>query len=175
MAMLQGMRRRLAPALCPWVLAAGVSLGGCDAVGPGDSAESPSPHPGHPAATSEAEREKILSLERAWSAMYGGGDVDGIADLLADDTVLLAAGSPPVIGRDAVVAATRAMISEAEAGNVMVAWEPEDAFLSASGDMAWDYGRATTTLADGSVIEGSYLVVWRKERGVWKVVADIFN
>ena len=48
-------------------------------------------------------------------------------------------------------------------------------FISSSGDMAYDYGRATTTLADGTVVEGSYLVVWTKEDGEWKAAADIFN
>jgi hypothetical protein len=41
--------------------------------------------------------------------------------------------------------------------------------------MAYDYGRATTVLADGSVIMGSYLVVWIKENNEWIVAADIFN
>lgn len=58
---------------------------------------------------------------------------------------------------------------------VLVSWKSEAAFVSSSGDMAYDYGRATTELADGTVIMGSYLVVWTKENGEWKVAADIFN
>jgi hypothetical protein len=41
--------------------------------------------------------------------------------------------------------------------------------------MAYDYGAATTILADGSTLQGYYLVVWVKENGQWKVAADMFN
>jgi hypothetical protein len=41
--------------------------------------------------------------------------------------------------------------------------------------MAYDYGTATTKFADGSVLEGQYLVVWIREGGEWKVAADMFN
>jgi uncharacterized protein (TIGR02246 family) len=150
-------------------------LGGCEARQESSATTTTAPHPSRSNADPAAAREAIMALERSWSAMYGGGDVEGIADLLAQDTVLLAPGSGIVRGRDQVIAATRAMIANEESENVLVAWEPEDAFVSESGDMAYDYGRSTATLSDGSVIEGTYLVVWRKERGVWKVVADIFQ
>ena len=122
-----------------------------------------------------AERETIMTLEREWSGMYGEGDVDGIAELLAEESVLLVPGQPPAIGSDSVLALTRELLAAEEADGVSVSWEPEAVFVSTSGDMAWDYGRATTTMADGSVIMGSYLVVWTKENGEWKIAADIFN
>ena len=84
-----------------------------------------------------------MALEQKWSDMYGQGDVDGIAELLAKESILLAPGHSPAVGRGDVVALTRALM-DAEA-------------------------------ADGSVIEGSYLVVWIKEYGEWKAKADIFN
>jgi len=122
-----------------------------------------------------AERETLMALERDWSSMYGQRDVDGIAALLASQSVLLAPGLNPVVGRDSVVAATRALMAAEDADGMSVLWEPQAAFVSSSGDVAYDYGRARTTLADGSVVEGSYLVVWTREDGEWKVAADIFN
>jgi len=122
-----------------------------------------------------AERETLMALERDWSAMYGQGDVEGIAALLAEESVLLAPGHPPAVGRDSVVALTRALLAAEAADGVSVSWEPQAAFVSPSGDMAWDYGLATTILADGTVVTGAYLVVWIKDSGEWKVAADIFN
>ena len=122
-----------------------------------------------------AARDTLMDLEREWSALYGQGDADGIAALLADESVLLAPGRPPAVGRDSVTAATRALLAAEAADGVSVSWEPVDAVVSPSGDMAYDWGRATTTLADGSVVEGSYLVVWTREDGEWKVAADLFN
>lgn len=131
---------------------------------------------GKPAAVDEAaERETLMALERAWSDLYGQGDVEGIAELLADESVLLAPGLPPVVGRDSVAATTRTLLAAEANDGMSVSWEPRDVFVSPSGDMAYDYGRAQTTMADGTVVEGSYLVVWTKEDGVWKVAADIFN
>jgi len=121
------------------------------------------------------ERETLMALERKWSDMYGRGDVEGIAALLAEDSVLLTPGQSPVVGRDSVIEATRALLAADAADGLSVSWEPQAAFISSSGDMAYDYGLATTTLADGTVVEGSYLVVWTREDGEWKVAADIFN
>ena len=121
------------------------------------------------------ERETLMALERMWSDMYGRGDVEGIAALLAEDSVLLTPGQSPVVGRENVIEATRALLAADAADGLSVSWEPQAAFISSSGDMAYDYGLATTTLADGTVVEGSYLVVWTREDGEWKVAADIFN
>ena len=122
-----------------------------------------------------AERETLMALERKWSDMYGRDDVEGISALLAEDSVLLTPGQSPVVGRENVIEATRALLAADAADGLSVSWEPQAAFISSSGDMAYDYGLATTTLADGTVVEGSYLVVWTKEDGEWKAAADIFN
>ena len=116
-----------------------------------------------------------MKLEQECSDMYGEGDIDGIAELLASESVLLVPGEPPAVGRDNVLALTVELLTAEAADRVSVSWKSEAAFVSSSGDMAYDYGRATTELADGTVIMGSYLVVWTKESGEWKVAADIFN
>jgi ketosteroid isomerase-like protein len=160
--------RRIASAFrCAALPILAIVLSGCN-TDPQTDAESV-------AADLAAERETLMALERNWSDMYGQGDVDGIAALLAKESILLAPGHSPAVGRDDVVALTRALMDAEAADGVSVSWEPQDVFISSSGDMAFDYGRATSTLADGSVIEGSYLVVWIKEDGEWKAAADIFN
>lgn len=56
-----------------------------------------------------------------------------------------------------------------------VSWKSDFVYVSPAGDMAYDYGTATTRRADGSSIQGHYLVLWVKESGEWKVAADMFN
>lgn len=119
-----------------------------------------------------AEEAAIMALETKWSDMFGVGDLDGISVLLAKDAVLLVPGEAPIIGVGKVRAATQAMLG---AGDVEVSWKSDAAFVAPGGDMAYDYGTATTKLADGSVVAGQYLVVWIKEDGEWKVAADMFN
>jgi ketosteroid isomerase-like protein len=119
-----------------------------------------------------AEEAAIMALEKEWSDMFGAGDLDGIAAILTNDSVLLAPGEAPVVGAGNVRAATQAMLA---AGDAETSWKSNAAFVAPGGDMAYDYGTATTKLADGSVVEGQYLVVWIREDGQWKVAADMFN
>jgi ketosteroid isomerase-like protein len=119
-----------------------------------------------------AEEAAIMALEKEWSDMFGAGDLDGISAILTNDSVLLAPGEAPVVGAGNVRAATQAMLA---AGDAETSWKSNAAFVAPGGDMAYDYGSATTKLADGSVVEGQYLVVWIREDGQWKVAADMFN
>ena len=118
-----------------------------------------------------AEAIAISNLEDEWSAMYGARDLERIVALLARESVLIMPGSAPLVGVDAIEDATRIML---DSGDV-VSWKSDFASVAPSGDMAYDYGSALTTLADGTEIEGNYLVVWVKEDGEWKVAADMFN
>lgn len=117
------------------------------------------------------ETEKIMQLEAEWSEMFGARDLDGIMTLVAQESVLIMPGSEPVVGAEDIRRATQTML---ESGDE-VSWKSDFASVAPSGDMAYDYGTATTRLADGSEVEGYYLVVWVKEEGRWKVAADMFN
>lgn len=117
------------------------------------------------------EESRIMELESKWSAMFGERDLDGIMALMAQDSVLIMPGSEPVVGKEDIRRATRTMLESED----QVSWESDFAYVSSSGDMAYDYGTATTILSDGSSIQGYYLVVWIKENGQWKVAADMFN
>ena len=103
--------------------------------------------------------------------MFGQRDLDGIMALMAQDSVLIMPGSEPVVGIEDIRRATSTMLSSED----QISWESDFAYVSSSGDMAYDYGTATTRLTDGSSVEGYYLVVWIKENGEWKVAADMFN
>jgi len=119
-----------------------------------------------------AEETTIMALETEWSDMFSAGNLDGISAMLAKNSVLLAPGEAPIIGAGNVRAATKAML---DAGDADVSWKSTAAFVAPGGDMAYDYGTATTKFANGSVVEGQYLVVWIRENGEWKVAADMFN
>lgn len=126
-----------------------------------------SPLKAQPADSAEA----IKALEAQWSAMFGAGDLDGVASLLAEDSVLIMPGAAPISDRAAILEATRAMMASGDT----VSWQSDFAVVAPSGEMAYDYGTATTRTADGEEITGRYLVVWIKEDGEWKVAADMFN
>jgi len=103
--------------------------------------------------------------------MFGAKNLDGISALLAKDSVLIMPGAAPIVGIENIRRATRTMMESDDE----VAWKSDYAKVAPSGDMAYDYGTATTILADGSVVEGYYLVVWIREDDTWKIAADMFN
>ncbi|MEP6390310.1 MAG: SgcJ/EcaC family oxidoreductase [Halioglobus sp.] len=115
--------------------------------------------------------DEITALESKWSDMFAAKDLEGVMALMAENSVLIVPGSPPIVGLEGIRRATKAMLKTDDT----VSWASDFAFIAPSGDMAYDYGTATTKSSDGSIVEGHYLVVWVKESGGWKVAADMFN
>jgi uncharacterized protein (TIGR02246 family) len=119
----------------------------------------------------QIEEARITELESTWSDMYAKKDLDGVIALLAKKSVLIIPEQAPIVGTQAIRRATKAMMESDD----KVTWKSQFVQVAASKDMAYDYGSATTTLADGTTVQGYYLVVWVKENGQWKVAADMFN
>ncbi len=115
--------------------------------------------------------DEIVALETKWSDMFAAKDLDGVMALMAENSVLIMPGSPPIVDTEGIRKATKAMLATDDT----VSWASDFAFIAPSGEMAYDYGTATTKSPDGSIIEGHYLVVWVKEIDGWKIAADMFN
>ena len=126
----------------------------------------------YPAVDVEAEAAAIMDLERTWSANLADGDLEGIMSIHASDAIQFPAGAPAVFGAEALRAAWEGMINTE---GLQVSWEPTEAIVSPSGDMAYDYGSATMITPDGVATPMKYLVIWVRENGEWKVAADMFN
>ncbi len=122
-------------------------------------------------AYSAEEERRIIELETKWSDMFGKRDLDGVMQLMTKNSVLIMPGAEPVVGIEDIRRATKAMLESED----QVSWKSDFARVSSGGDMAYDYGTATTIMSDGTTVEGYYLVVWVKESDEWKVAADMFN
>lgn len=59
-------------------------------------------------------------------------------------------------------------------GNKII-FEPVDAQVSSSKDMAWAIGMTKHTKPDGSVDYGKYVSIWQKYDGKWKNVIEMRN
>lgn len=101
------------------------------------------------------EADQIIELESKWSDMFGERDLDGIMSLMARDSVLIMPGAASIVGIEAIRHATSTML----ASDDRVSWKSDAAYVSASGDMAFDYGTTTTELPDGSAgVAAMYLL-----------------
>jgi uncharacterized protein (TIGR02246 family) len=118
------------------------------------------------------ETKMIMELERRWARKLREKDVDWIVNLFADQGRQFPPNAKPVVGSKELRAAWDAM---ANTDGLEVSWEPEEAHVSASGDMAYDFGTGTITSPDGKTQAAKYLVVWVRQHGKWKVAVDMFN
>jgi ketosteroid isomerase-like protein len=78
-----------------------------------------------------------------------------------------------VQGRDKIAAYWSAAASAPQTGVRRVQLSTLD--LQLVGDAAYEIGRATLTLANGQRVTPRYLIVWKKEDGVWRRYLDIWN
>lgn len=119
------------------------------------------------------DRAQIARIRAAWAAYDSTGDVDAIADYLAEDVVLMPPGTPPIVGKAAVVEGLT------DDRHYDIDQRSEDLFVS--GALAVDRVTITGTRAptgDDSVSEVSAKAVdvyRRDDDGDWKCVISIWN
>lgn len=126
---------------------------------------------------SDADRQALMELSRAWAATAATGNIDSIVSYWADDAVVLPPGQPAVVGK----AAIRTFVEQSAAvPGFSITWSPEQAYISSSGEMGYLIERNTVTFADSSgtihTEYGKAVTIWRKDAaGVWKCVIDTWN
>jgi len=125
----------------------------------------------------DAESEKLMALSRAWSDAVGAGRFDEALNFWADDAVLMAPGMPPIHGKEGI---REFVMGMAEIPGFSIRWEPLEAHIAASSDMAYLIERNQITMPDASgtlVTEHNKVVtIWRREPdGSWKNVVDMWN
>ena len=125
----------------------------------------------------QSEAAKLMSISREWSEVAATGDIEATLAYWADDAVLMAPGEAPLRGK----AAIREFLSAtADIPGFSVRWEPLEAHVAASGDLAYLIERNQFSFLDSTgalVTEASKVVtVWRKQAdGSWKNVVDMWN
>jgi len=119
-----------------------------------------------------AEAQTIMALEREWAARAAAGDVDWIMNLQASNARQFPPNGEPIVGA-AALRATWDGLTHTE--GLSATWEPTEAHVAASGDVAYDFGTGTLKTPDGQATPIKYLVVWVKENGRWKVAVDMFS
>lgn len=125
----------------------------------------------------ELEQARLMQLSRDWSAIVNSGDMEAIIAYWDDDALMLPPGSPIIEGKNEIRAYVE---SAASMPGFRITWEPERAFVSESGDMAYMIERNEITFRDDMdrpvTTRGKVVTVWRKNAaGEWKNVVDIWN
>jgi len=119
------------------------------------------------------EEEAIRAISARWFELARQKDAGSIANLFADDGRLFWPGQDPVEGR----AAVREFMANNFAASPMQSldWSTDRVVIAASGDLAVEYGAYSDENLgpDGTEEDrGSYVTVYRKVDGTWRIAAD---
>ena len=117
------------------------------------------------------EAAAIMALESEFSAKFQEKDLEWIMNLHATNGRIFAPNAEPVVGHEALRAHYEASLASLASE---ASWESAEAHVSASGDMAYDFGTAMSDAGDGPMLS-KYLVVWVREDGEWKIAVDMFS
>lgn len=123
----------------------------------------------------DADVQAIRQNEAQWNRDYEAKDLDKLVAHYSDDAVLMAPGSPPAMGTDAIRASLKDMVGNSA---LSLKFEASKVEVAKSGDLAYTQGSYTMILTNPTTKKpftdkGSYVTVYRKQGGGWKAVSDI--
>ena len=113
-------------------------------------------------------RADLLNQETEFSNASALNARTAFESLLADDARLLRQNVEPAIGK---LAAGKLM---PEAGRALT-WQVALTDVAASGDLGYTYGSFELNTRGVTLQRGSYVRVWKKVNGKWKVVVDVMS
>lgn len=119
------------------------------------------------------ERE-IRQLVATWMSATKAGDIEIVLSLMADDVVFLIAGQPPMVGKSAFAAATRA---QSDQGTPQFEGTSEIQEIKVLGDWAFMWTQLTLVVtppgdAPTMTRAGHTLSILRKHNGRWVLARD---
>lgn len=128
-------------------------------------------------AASEDSGAALKAADASLQKAVADRDLGRIMSFYADDAVLLPAAEPIVVGKNAIEAEWKHILSIPAFQNQASLTKVD---VSGSGDMAYTMGTyvARMTGQDGSPVTepGKWLSVWRKQAdGQWRIVVDTYN
>ena len=125
---------------------------------------------------STADANAIQEINKAWGDNYNAGEAGAIADLYAEDALLMPPGAPTANGRDAIRGFLAGDTAAAKAAGLTYNVSSDADAIHVSGDMAWQNGTYTVTDASGATVDaGKYLSVFQKKDGKWQLYRDTWN
>jgi ketosteroid isomerase-like protein len=119
-----------------------------------------------PSITGKKEAFKPVDLTSARKALLDRDQAYDVAEFAAyasPDVRLYRANSLPFIGREASLSALAKTTGQ-------VKWHPIAADVSQAGDLGYTHGTY-----EAASERGSYVRIWKKEHGQWRIVMDVTN
>ena len=119
-----------------------------------------------------AEREAIHQAAALWINAYNARSADAIASVFSDDAWIIPPDSPAVIGQRAI----RDFMNRVWTANKLQYVIGETDLEITSPATAWRAGRFEARNDAGAIVaKGSFIEIWGKLEGKWRMRRSIFN
>lgn len=116
--------------------------------------------------------QEIRKQNRAFEAAVVSRDMTALAAAYTADARILPPGSEMIAGRDNIRQFWEGVLATLNVSSVTL----ETLTFEPAGDIGYEVGRATLhTAGGGPVMQVKYVVVWKREDGIWKLHVDIWN
>ena len=115
-------------------------------------------------------KTEIEQENKRLMAFVAAGDSNGISSLYTEDAKLMFTGKPAIVGRDNI----RNTFAEIlKSGVSKIELKTKDIF--GTGNLLAEEGEVTVYVGSAAVAEEKYIILWKREGGVWKLFRDIAN
>ncbi len=111
----------------------------------------------------------IDSINTKFSEQIKLGDSVALASHYSTDAAILLPNTEPIIGEE-ILSAWGSML---RAGSVDISFQTID--LAGSNDFLIETGYIVTKVNEDNITKSKYLVIWKKQDGVWKLYRDMVN
>jgi uncharacterized protein (TIGR02246 family) len=122
----------------------------------------------------DPDEAAIRALDAEWSKAAKAHDIPRVVTFYAKDGSLVWPGQPVAKGH----AAIRASWKKAMGPDLYLEFKPTHIEISSGRDLASDFGEVyfkAGVKPTNLDFVGKYLVVWKREKGTWKVLYDCYN
>jgi ketosteroid isomerase-like protein len=122
-----------------------------------------------------ADKAKLQTDALAWFDHFAAADSEGLANLYAEDALVMPPNTPALSGRPAIKAYYGAMVSQTKAAGLSVK-QGTVTGSDVSGDMGWISGTYTVQDSSGATVDsGNFMSVHHRTNGSWLYIRDIWN
>lgn len=122
-----------------------------------------------------ADETKLKAHEPVWFDLYAKGDAAGVANLYAQDAILMPPGAPAVTGRAAIQTYfVSDMAATKKAGVTLKLGQFTG--VGVAGDSGWLSGLWSATDASGATLDtGKFVELSHRSDKGWMITRDIWN
>jgi len=122
-----------------------------------------------------ADKAKLLADAGSWYGYYANADADGLANLYAEDALLMPPEVAAITGRAGIKTYLGDDSAKMKAAGLSIKNGPVTG-ADVSGDMGWVSGHYTVADGSGAVIGGgSYMSIHKRTNGQWLFIRDTWN